>query len=96
MNFETSTAYTTATAAASDGVKYPEKIPPRMISGIRMAGSAFRNVLRIFFILKDEPFGYFHLYACTREMAIRTAPIRIPGRKPALKRRLTLSSAITA
>ena len=71
-------------------------MPPRMMTGIRIAGMAFRKVLAMFLTEKVAPLGYFHLYACHSAMAIRMAPIRMPGMKPALNRRLTLSSAMTA
>ena len=38
-------AYTTATAAASVGVNQPMMMPPMMITGIMIAGSAFRSAV---------------------------------------------------
>ena len=39
----TTSAYTTATAAASVGVNSPSRMPPMMISGIMSPGNAWRR-----------------------------------------------------
>jgi len=49
--------YTTATPAASDGVKYPENIPPSIISGIINAQTAFLKVSTIYLNSNALPSG---------------------------------------
>ena len=67
-----------------------------MISGIRIAGTALIKVAPIVLGLNLVPFGYFQRYACLNEIMIRMPPMRMPGTKPDLNRRLTLYSAMTA